>query len=185
MADKLGLVDVAKMVASKLAAETVSDLDPDPYDIGSVIDQLWSSAVPEIVEVRSRILDEAIAWVMGDLSDWESARLAESVIGGLGDLAPQASYTTVENRLYELAERGIESAAEGYAPDGIDDMLDYAGTFGDPGDAFPGYSYVKSEADMSRRSAPRPSIGDKELTDHIDNDDAVRRILGSLAAFEE
>jgi hypothetical protein len=185
MAEKLELVDVAKMVASKLAAETVFDLHPDPYDIEPVIAQFWSSTVPEIVEVRPRILDEAIAWVMDDLSDWENARLAESVIGALGDLAPEAAYTTVEDSLFELAAGGIESAAEGYAPAGIDDMLDYADTFGDPADAFPGYSYVKSAADMSRRSAPRPSIGDKELADQVDNDDAIRRILGSLAAPEE
>jgi hypothetical protein len=141
-------------------------------------------------EERAVIIDAAVDWITADTYEWTNARAAEQYLADLGRLAPGGKFDSVQDDLMRNVEYELEKWAGPDLPANVDwreldDMLDYANQFTDPGSTFPGYDAATQSLARHRDETRAPETNRTQQTDNSAEAlntkvDQIMRLLGEL-----
>ncbi len=190
IAQELDAPEIELAIAPKLTAMKFSGEDFDYIeinDIAPMVDRLWAARCPTIISGRERIRNDAVSYLLADISDWPNASLADSVLAQMGDLAPEAAVSEVDERLTELAQQTIDQIVSdgtvaSHQLSSVREQLDYARTQIYPESMFPGYGEAAEILSFVMESAEDIGLSVHEPIDNggMDDDQVVSVMFGSL-----
>jgi hypothetical protein len=189
------LPDIEELIASKLAGMKLfpeeDSENPNIGDIAPMVNSLWKSQSPAIIDQREDIRWAVTEYLTVDLFDWEELRVAQSVLDEMRDNAPAYAVVNVRARLHDWTRQTLQGISDSgdishYSQDFVREVLEFAAMYYvDLENEFPGYEIVtemlESAIDEALEVEVKASRPPLEITDDASAINSIFRSLRDLS----